>query len=102
MVCTGGTWRAATFGPLMADTWYHLVASYDGQTLKTYKDGVLVSISSGPSVCPDREDSTLKLGRHSTKSHFFKGTIDDVRIYSYALTDVEVEQLYRSTASGSQ
>jgi len=102
MVCTGGTWRSATFGQLTADTWYHLVASYDGQTLRAYRDGVLVSTSSGPSVCPDHEESSLKLGRHSTKSHFFKGTIDDVRIYSCALTDVEVEQLYRSTASGSR
>ena len=39
----GGAWYPASFGPLAANTWYFLAATYDGETLTAYTNGVLVS-----------------------------------------------------------
>lgn len=86
-------WRHASLGSLSADTWYHLVGTFDGRSLKAYKDGVLVSESSA-SGRPVHERATLKLGRHATDEGYFAGTIDEVCIFAYALSIDEVKALY--------
>jgi hypothetical protein len=93
-VCVDGTWYDAGFGDLQANTWYHLAATYDGENLKAYKNGVLVTNNSDPSGPPDSESETLKLGRHAAEMSNFKGTIDDVRVYSYALSEDEIKALH--------
>lgn len=97
-ISVGGQWHAASFGKLGADTWYHLVATYDGENLKAYKDGVLITNNSAPSGKPDAESATLKFGRHSVYTDYFRGTIDDVRIYTCALNEAEVAVLYSGKA----
>ena len=89
-----GTWYPASFGNLQADTWYHLAATYDGYNLKAYRDGVLITNNSDPSGLPDAEGETLKFGRHVLTEDYFSGTVDDVRIYNYALSDGEITALY--------
>ncbi len=92
-VCVAGRWHAAGFGELKANTWYHLAASYDGENLKAYKDGILVTNNPDPSGPSNAESSTLKLGRHALSKEYFKGTLDDVRMYNYALGDAEIAAL---------
>ncbi len=89
-----GQWHAASFGKLDADTWYHLTATYDGENLKAFKDGILITNNSAPSGKPDAESASLKFGRHSAFTDYFRGTIDDVRVYSCALNEAEVAALY--------
>ena len=96
-VSVNGTWYAASFGELQANTWYHLAATYDGENLKAYKDGVLITDNPEPSGSPDPETETLKLGKHAMDIHHFAGTIDDVRIYSYALSDSEIADIYKGS-----
>jgi hypothetical protein len=83
-VNVGGMWYVATFGSLAADTWHHLVATCDGEALRTYRNGLLATTNDAPSGDPSPEVASLKLGRHATGSQCFKGTIDDVRVYNYA------------------
>jgi hypothetical protein len=96
-VQVGGTWYHASFGTLEANTWYHLAGTYDGETVKAYKDGVLVTANTGPSGNPNSETDTLKLGRHSASAQYFAGTIDDVRIYSRVLSHAEIASLAGKT-----
>jgi len=93
----GGIWYAAKYMPLSAKTWYHLAATYDGENLKAYKDGVLITNNSAPSGTPDAESATLKFGKHSASSDYFGGTIDDVRIYNYALSEGEIKTIYNES-----
>ncbi|MHC4323764.1 MAG: sugar-binding protein [Planctomycetota bacterium] len=93
-VQVGGEWYAASFGDLQGDTWCHLAATYDGNSLKAYRDGVLITDNSGPSGIPDTESGTLKFGRHLLNENYFSGAIDDVRIYNYALGQGEIAALY--------
>ncbi len=92
-VCVGGVWYAASFGDLDADTWYHLTATYDGENLKAYKDGALVTDNGDPSGDPEPESETLKLGRHAMNGEYFRGAVDDVRLYNYALDAPAIAKL---------
>ncbi len=93
-VQVGGTWYAASFGDLQANTWYHLAATYDGEDFKSYKNGVLITDNSTPSGDPDSENTTLKLGRHSQYGDHFGGTIDDVHIYNFALSQADIAKIF--------
>ncbi|HUS74111.1 MAG TPA: LamG-like jellyroll fold domain-containing protein [Sedimentisphaerales bacterium] len=90
----GDKWYAASFSELEANQWYHLAATYDGENLKAYKNGVLITDNPDPSGAPDKESATLKFARHANYGDHFEGTIDDVRIYSYDLTADEVTAIY--------
>lgn len=89
-----GTWYSAGFGELGADTWYHLVATFNGENLRTYKDGVLITDKAIPLGSPDAESNNLMLGKHAIAEAYFAGTIDDVSIFSYALRTEEIKVLY--------
>jgi hypothetical protein len=92
-------WYAASFGELEANKWYHLAATYDGENLKAYKNGALITDNPDPSGAPDEEWATLKFARHSIyEEDYFEGIIDDVRIYSHDLTADEVASIYASQA----
>ncbi len=94
-LCLGSTWHNASFGSLDGGVWYHLVATFDGQSIKAYKDGILVGEDAHAAGRPNREPLTLKLGRHAKDEGYFAGTIDDVRLYNYALPEAQVRQLYQ-------
>ncbi|MBN2129420.1 MAG: hypothetical protein JW741_07980, partial [Sedimentisphaerales bacterium] len=92
-----GYWHSASFGALAANTWYHLAAGYDGNTLRAYKNGVLVGQNPAPSGIPDMEPASLKLGCHAVwPGQHFAGTVDDVRIYDVALSSDDVLSLFNA------
>ncbi len=88
-----GGWHAASLGTLEADTWYHLAGTYDGEDLKAYVDGVLITTNDAPSGPPAAETGTLKLGRHATAVQYFTGTVDEAIVYSRVLSDPEIRYL---------
>jgi hypothetical protein len=92
-VSVNKNWYSASFGPLEGKRWYHLAGTYDGETLRAYKDGVLISAVTvkGP---PDRESAPLHFGRYPKGSHcFFAGSLDDVRVYDRPLSTQDVADL---------
>ena len=85
----GQDWNASNLKPLNANTWYYLAATYDGTTLRTYKDGVHQS-SDVPANDPEATAYAAKIGRHAVEStpvHFFDGDIDEVRIANTSRSD---------------
>jgi hypothetical protein len=78
------------------NTWVHVEGTWDGTTLKLYKDGVLVATNvPSRSTATDTED--IRIGsRHDTAGtvDFFPGTIDDVRIYNYTRSAAQVAWEY--------
>ena len=94
-------WYAASLGELQADTWYHLAATYDGENLKAYKNGILITDNPDPSGPPNKESATLKFAKHANFGNHFEGTIDDVCLYSYDLSADEVAALYEDSLAAS-
>jgi len=92
-VCIDGVWHGASFGDLEADTWYHMAATYDGENLKAYKNGVLITDNADPSGVPNAEGETLKLARHAKNAEYFRATVDDARLYNYALDAAQIAKL---------
>ena len=81
-----------TKGPadLPLGTWSFLTAAWDGTTLRLFVNGALVAekpITGMMSVTA----GALRIGGDSVWGEFFKGTIDDVRIYNRGLLGAEIQ-----------
>ena len=89
---SGGTGESIARGPgqLAAGTWTHLAATYDGTTLKLYVNGALAS-SLAVTGSIASSTSPLRIGGNSIWGEYFNGLIDDVRIYSRALAQPEIQ-----------
>jgi len=90
-VRVAGVWYAASFGVLGADTWYYLAATYDGQTLRAYTNGALVTSTATAGGPADADPDALAIGRHAVDPGYFSGVVDNVRIYNRALSQAEIQ-----------
>ena len=81
--------RYSPGGPIAANAWSHLAATYDGSALRLYVNGVVVTslAVSGPIA---RSTNPLRIGGNSIWGEWFSGLIDEVRIYNRALTAAEI------------
>jgi len=75
---------------LAAKTWTHLAATYDGATLLLYVNGVQVA-SRAVSDSLTTSTSPLQIGGDALYGQYFKGIIDEVRIYNRALAPSEIQ-----------
>jgi hypothetical protein len=77
--------------PAFWDTnWHFIVLTYDGTTAKLYADGVLKATS------PESWNlvhHACYIGASPVLGNFWKGNVDDVRIYNYALSAAQVTAL---------
>jgi PKD repeat protein len=85
-VTVGGQYRVLAGGPwLLANQWTHLAATYDGTTQRLYVNGT--QVAQRPQTGPTQVSSSpLRLGGNSVWGEFFKGRIDEVRVYNRALS----------------
>ncbi len=75
------------------NSWHNLVGIYDGEYLKLYLDGFLKVSKFVPEIGGVVFDnSNLFLGKWNT--NYFNGTIDELAVYSKALSDSEVAMLF--------
>src|SRR5205085_348892 len=80
---------------LTVGQWSHLAMTYDNATLKLYVDGVdagHVSINRVRTTSP----APLVIGRRGDAAHYFKGVLDDVQLYSQALSAADIATLVGS------
>jgi hypothetical protein len=100
MFYNGSTYVTASLSvPYVGTGWHHFAAVFDDghDTLKLYVDGTLaVTTSTTSSVSWSGLGANTVVGRHGngTTTSDFTGTLDDVKVYSYAITATEVAQLY--------
>jgi len=91
----GGTFggaNVATYGTsaLATNTWTYLTETYDGATLRLYVNGVQVS-SMAQTGNILTSTNALQIGGDSNYGQYFKGLIDNVRIYNTALTPSQIQ-----------
>jgi hypothetical protein len=96
----GSTYLTASVSNTYAGTgWHHFVATFDdnNDSFKLYIDGALAATTSTTSsISYSGLGSNTVIGRHgnASTSYDFTGTIDDVRVYNYALSAAEVIDIY--------
>jgi hypothetical protein len=85
-----------TTGPLYGGTvlsagaWAHLAATYDGTTLRLYENGAEVaSRSQTGSIMTST--NPLQIGGDILYGQFFQGIIDEVRVYTIALSPAQIQ-----------
>jgi hypothetical protein len=74
---------------LALNTWAHLATTYDGTTLRLFINGVQVS-SRTVSTSIAASTGALRIGGNKVWGEYFKGRIDEVRVYNRALSGTEV------------
>jgi hypothetical protein len=72
------------------NTWTFVAATYDGSSLSLYVNGRLVSTKP---VIGSMSPSTgkLRIGGNTIRNEWFKGLIDEIRIYNRALSVAEIQ-----------
>lgn len=84
---------------LSLDTWYHVTVTSDGTAYKLYVNGLVETLTVDGTnngkwfadLEPDNySDFIGKWDRSSGPAQFFDGSIDDVKIYNYALTQKQI------------
>ncbi|MEM3696201.1 MAG: LamG domain-containing protein [Candidatus Bathyarchaeia archaeon] len=85
--------------PISVNEWIFITAVIDGKgKLHIYKNGTYKnsSINYTCRIHPEDRNAPLTIGKRNDVCEFFMGRIDDFRIYSKALTENEISNLYNS------
>ena len=93
---TGGSTSTliASSGNMATDTWYHGAAVYNGSTMKLYLDGDEVgSTSKSGSITTSSAGISIGQNPSGAGDVPWDGLIDDVRIYEYALSESELDDI---------
>ncbi|MEY4278795.1 MAG: hypothetical protein RL377_799 [Bacteroidota bacterium] len=90
-------------GAITTNQWYHVVLTYDGSTLKMYKDGTLVGTT--PATIDYAHQIQFLIGANGDGPSpgglygGFNGKLDDIGFWDRPLDVCEVAQLYNLTAA---
>ncbi len=78
---------------LNTNQWYHVGVVYGGGSLKLYLNGLMVASTSASGTVTS-DGSKLTIGKDpSTSTKYFKGKIDELRIFNVALTDAQLQKM---------
>lgn len=74
--------------------WNHFLGTFDGSSLRTYINGVLVNTKAITNGILSRSKLTIGARcRGSSYDAFFQGKINDIRIYDHCLSAAEVKEI---------
>jgi hypothetical protein len=78
---------------LNTNQWYHVAAIYSGGSVRLYLNGLQVASQAlAGNIAADA--SVLTLGKNPTSNtNFFKGKMDEVRVFNIGLTDVQLQRM---------
>ncbi len=80
--------------PLLLNTWYYVTTVYSGSDFEVYLNGNLDGFSSlSGSIVTTNIDLSIGQDLPTDNQYNFQGTLDDIRIYNYALSMNEIERL---------
>jgi hypothetical protein len=80
-----------------ANQWVHVAETYDGATARVYFDGVEAGNKAGAGTMRDNANVKLWIGSMYATDRWFDGMIDEVCIWSKALTPDELKKSMQGT-----
>jgi hypothetical protein len=92
-IYSSGAWQigATSSSVVPVGSWSHVLCTYDGANIKIYVNGVLKATQPQTGVITSSNATALNIGRDSAGSEYYLGTIDEVRVYGYALSPTQVK-----------
>ncbi len=92
---SGNTYRldSLSYYPTDGNTWMHVAATYDGQDIKVYVNGVLETTLSVQGLVIANNSNDLSIGAQDDGLNPFDGVVDQVHIYNSALSASEIQNL---------
>jgi fibronectin type 3 domain-containing protein len=84
------TIEARSTSTVPMNVWTHLATTYDGATLRLYVNGGLMA-SRAASGAINISSGALRIGGNAVWGEYFRGLLDEVRIYNRALTIGEIQ-----------
>ena len=82
-------------GQITSKSWYHIAGTYDGKYQKLYLNGKLVSSAEPGFGLLSAGRDNLVIGKSNADCRlYFKGVIDEARLYGRSLLESEIEALY--------
>jgi len=89
---SGPTSPKGVYGPAQVplNAWTHLATTYDGVTLRLFVNGAEVA-NRAVSGSIKASAGVLRIGGNSIWGEFFKGVIDEVRVYNRTLTSGQIQ-----------
>jgi hypothetical protein len=92
----GWNWVFTGYSPPLG-TWTHIAVTYDGSNVRTYANGTLVhsQLASGNIGDAHLSENDFRIGSRqcSICVEYFSGSIDEVRVFSRALSAIEAQAL---------
>lgn len=83
------------------DTWYHIAVTLDSEYLKIYVNGSLENEIPGGLKNVTGDIYMMKFGKmHYLDDYYFNGVMDELAVYTRALTAEEVQQHYHNGLIG--
>ena len=83
---------------IVAGIWYHIVATYDGATIKGYVNGVIDPTTYSYSGILTTTSTIFSIGRLGTYNGLYmNGNVSGIKIYNTALSADEVLQNFNAT-----
>jgi len=99
LIFTGSGGRRDTLG-FTANTWHHIVVTKTGTEVVEYLDNVVSNQYSAGTFSTTSNAFKLLIGCYSsdnsTRQNYFKGKLDNFRIYNKALTNEERATIYNT------
>ncbi|NCR44162.1 MAG: hypothetical protein GPJ09_07665 [Microcystis aeruginosa SX13-01] len=86
------------------DKWTHIAVSYENGLIKTYANGSLVYSYDGSGSLGDvvANQDDFRIGGRQATAQYFKGQIDDVRVWNTARTQAEIQTYYNRNLTGKE
>lgn len=101
----GDEWNYNPSTQIESGQWVHLAGTYDGETIKIYKNGVLMETktTSGP-IDWSFKPKAFHIGafKDFNEKIVFDGEIDELRIWNTARTSEEIKQYKDQNLSGTE
>lgn len=95
-IYTDTAWTGISAPEVPINEWQHLAATYDGDTMEFFLNGVSLETSSGVAIELDASRS-FRIGgiatAGDTPGNFFNGAIDDVGLFDVALSSADIQSI---------
>lgn len=99
-------WTVPASNVLPENEWHHIAGVFDGSTMKIYIDGILDnSVAASGSISSSVSSIKVFIGassQNSLPSTFFKGSLDEIRIWNVARTASEIQNNYLKELAGNE